>query len=61
MASKIKSGDKVKFSVNGVEFVRVFKLDRHMKGTIAYNPTFEIDSKSPNYRYNQVKIEVINE
>ena len=61
MASKIKSGDKVKFIVNGVELVRKFKLDRHMKGTIAYNPTFEIESKSPNYRYNQVKIEVINE
>ncbi|MEA1892284.1 MAG: 2Fe-2S iron-sulfur cluster-binding protein [Campylobacterota bacterium] len=60
LASKIKSGDKVKFSVNGVEVIRKFKLDRHMKGTVAYNPTFSMDSKSPNYRYNQVKIEVIN-
>ena len=60
MASKIKSGDNVKFSVNGVEFVRHFRVDRHMKGTVAYNPTFDMDSKSLNYRYNQVKLEVIN-
>jgi NADH-quinone oxidoreductase subunit G len=60
MASKIKSGDKVKFIVNEEEFVKTFRVDRHMKGTIAYNPTFDIDFSSPNYRYNQVKIEVIN-
>ncbi len=61
MASKIKSGDRVKFIVDGIEFVRHFRVDRHMKGTVAYNPTFMLDSKSSNYRYNQVKIEVINE
>ena len=60
MASKIKSGDNVKFIVDGVEFVRHFRVDRHMKGTVAYNPTFMMDSKSLNYRYNQVKIEVLN-
>jgi len=61
IASKIKSGDNVKFIVDGVEFIRHFKVDIHMKGTVAYNPTFMMDSKSSNYRYNQVKIEVINE
>jgi NADH-quinone oxidoreductase subunit G len=61
MASKIKSGDNVKFSIDGVEFTRHFKVDKHMKGTVAYNPIFTMDSKSSNYRYNQVKIEVINE
>ncbi|MBN2782075.1 MAG: (2Fe-2S)-binding protein [Campylobacterales bacterium] len=60
IAAKIKSGDNVKFSVNGVEFVRHFRVDRHMKGTVAYNPVFDIDSKTSEYRYNQVKIEVIN-
>lgn len=59
-AAKIKSGDNVKFSIDGVEFVRHFRVDRHMKGTIAYNPIFDMDSKSSLYRYNQVKIEVIN-
>jgi NADH-quinone oxidoreductase subunit G len=60
-AAKIKSGDKVKFVIDGDEYVKNFHLDRHMKGTIAYNPTFSIDSRSSNYRYNQVKLEVINE
>ena len=60
IAAKIKSGDKVKFSVNGVEYTRHFNVDIHMKGTIAYNPVFDMDAKTSNYRYNQVKIEVIN-
>ena len=60
MAAKIKSGDNVKFMIDGVEVLRYFKVDKHMKGTIAYNPTFEMDSKSSGYRYNQVKVEVIN-
>lgn len=59
-SSKIKSGDNVKFMIDGVEFVRHFRVDRHLKGTVAYNPTFMMDSKSSNYRYNQVKIEVID-
>jgi len=61
LASKIKSGDNVKFSVDGIEFSRVFKLDKHMKGTVAYNPTFDMNAKPTSYRYNQVKLEVINE
>lgn len=60
-AAKIKSGDRVKFVIDGIEYVRNFHLDRHLKGTIAYNPTFDVESKSSNYRYNQVKLEVINE
>jgi NADH-quinone oxidoreductase subunit G len=60
IASKIKSGDKVKFVVNGVEYIRNFKVDRKMTGTIAYNPNFDADAKSTEYRYNQVKIEVAN-
>jgi len=59
-ASKIKSGDIVKFVVNGVEYTRHFKVDRKMTGTIAYNPNFDADTKSTEYRYNQVKIEVAN-
>jgi len=59
-AAKIKSGDSVKFSINGIEYIRHFNVDIHMKGTIAYNPIFDIDAKTSNYRYNQVKIEVIN-
>ena len=60
VASKIKSGDTVKFSVNGQEFVRHFKVDRKLTGTIALNPNFDTDAKTSEYRYNQVKIEVAN-
>ena len=59
-ASKIKSGDIVKFVVNGQEFVRHFKVDRNLTGTIALNPNFDLDVKTSNYRYNQVKLEVAN-
>ena len=59
-AARIKSGDNVKFSVNGIEYTRHFHIDIHMKGTIAYNPIFDTDAKTSKYRYNQVKIEVIN-
>ncbi|MBL0707928.1 MAG: hypothetical protein JJW00_02675 [Sulfurimonas sp.] len=61
LCSKIRSGDNVKFSIDGVEYIRHFKIDKYMKGTIAYNQIFCMDVKSSAYRYNQVKIEVINE
>ena len=60
VASKIKSGDMVKFIVNGKEFVRHFKVDKNLTGTIALNPNFDMDTKTSNYRYNQVKLEVAN-
>ena len=60
MASKIKSGDMVTFSVNGQEFTRHFRVDRKLTGTIALNPSFDGDAKTSEYRYNQVKIEVAN-
>ena len=59
-ASKIKSGDMVKFVVNGVEFTRHFRVDRKLTGTVAFNPNFDMDAKTAEYRYNQVKIEVAN-
>ena len=59
-ASKIKSGDMVKFVVNGVEFTRHFRVDRKLTGTVAFNPNFDMDAKTSEYRYNQVKIEVAN-
>ena len=61
LSAKIKSGDMVKFVIDGREYVRHTKVDRSLKGTIAYNPTYMNDAKSSTYRYNQVKIEVTNE
>jgi NADH-quinone oxidoreductase subunit G len=60
IASKIKSGDIVNFSVNGVDFTRHFRVDRKLTGTIALNPNYDLDAKASEYRYNQVKIEVAN-
>jgi len=50
----------VKFVVNGIEFTRHFRVDRKLTGTVALNPNFDIDAKTSEYRYNQVKIEVAN-
>ncbi len=61
IAAKISSGDDVKFSINGTTYLRHFRVDRKLTGTIAFNPSFDQDNKSANYRYNQVKIEVTNE
>ena len=61
VASKIKSGENVKFSIGGTLYERYFKVDKRMKGTVAYNPTFNEDKTTSNYRYTQVKLEVINE
>jgi len=60
LASRIKSGDKVTFTVNGQVFTRHFRIDRKLTGTVALNPNFDMDAKSSGYRYNQVKIEVAN-
>jgi NADH-quinone oxidoreductase subunit G len=59
-AANIKPGDVVEFNVNGQGFKRKFKVDKNMTGTIAFNPNFDLDIKSPSYRYTQVKIEVAN-
>ncbi|MEA3370733.1 MAG: 2Fe-2S iron-sulfur cluster-binding protein [Campylobacterota bacterium] len=59
-ASRIKPGDTVTFNVNGQDFTRKFKVDKNLIGTIALNPNFDLDVKSPHYRYTQVKIEVVN-
>jgi len=63
MAAKLKEGMRVKFSVEGVEMERVFKIDPDLKGTIALNPTFDLglreDLLSSIYRYSQSKIEEV--
>ena len=63
MAAKLKEGVRVKFSVEGVEMERVFKIDPDLKGTIALNPTFDLglreDLLSSIYRYSQSKIEEV--
>lgn len=49
---KIQDGDEIIFNTNGIKYQRVFKIDEGMKGTIALNPTFDMDlTKSINSSY----------
>ena len=58
--AKLKDGDKVKFTLNGIEYQRVFMIDTSMKGTVAINPTFDMGLSSSSvsyYRFSQPKLE----
>lgn len=63
IAAKVADGDRVKVSVDGFEFERLFKIDETLKGTIALNPTFDSETSKElflsNYRYVQAKIEKV--
>lgn len=56
-AAKIKSGDDVKFTVDGEEQIRQFVVGNKLKGTVAFNPNFDSMQNSTSYRYKQVKLE----
>ena len=58
--AKLQEGDRVKFTLHGVEYERVFTIDTSMKGTVAINPTFDrgLSSSSVSYyRFSQPKLE----
>jgi NADH-quinone oxidoreductase subunit G len=59
VAAKIKSGDIVTFEFNGIKMVREFKVDSHLKGTVALHSIFDLDSSDVcgAYRYEKVKIQ----
>ncbi len=56
-AARIKGGECVTFEVNGQRVERMFKIDKKLKGTVAFNPSFDSSENYDSYRYNQVKIE----
>ncbi len=63
MATKLQDGDLISFEIEGVKFIRVFKIDTHMKGVIALNPTFAINlsaSLLSSYRFSRLAFEKIN-
>ena len=63
MATKLQDGDLISFKVEGIKFKRVFKIDTHMKGVIALNPTSDIDlsaSLISSYRFSRLAFEKIN-
>ena len=58
--AKLKEGDRVKFTLHGIEYQRVFTIDTSMKGTVAMNPTFDMGLSSASvsyYRFSQPKLE----
>ncbi len=60
--AKLADGDKISYTIDGVKFERVFKIDTSLKGTIALNPTFDMGLSSAlisSYRFNQVEIEKV--
>jgi len=57
--TKLSDGESISFTVDGVTFKRVFKIDTSMKGTIALNPTYDMGLSAPlvsSYRFSKVEI-----
>jgi NADH-quinone oxidoreductase subunit G len=60
LVTKLSDGDEISFTVDGVTFNRVFKIDTTMKGTIALNPTFDKGLSSAllsSYRFSRLDFE----
>jgi NADH-quinone oxidoreductase subunit G len=61
--AKVKDGQKVKFTLNGTVYQRVFMIDTSMKGTVAINPSFDMGLSSTSvsyYRFSQPKLEIMD-
>ena len=62
-AAKLHEGERVKFSLHGIEYERVFTIDTSLKGTVAINPTFDMGLSSASvsyYRFSQPKLERVD-
>ena len=56
VAARISDGDLVEISFGGETIQRKFKIDDELKGTIALNPTFDINVDAGRYRFEKSKI-----
>ena len=56
VAAKIADGDKVEITFGASIISRVFKLDPELKGTVALNPTFDINVDASEYKFLKSKI-----
>jgi NADH-quinone oxidoreductase subunit G len=56
VAARISDGDMVELSFGSKKIQREFKLDSQLKGTIALNPTFDIEVDASRYRFEKSKI-----
>lgn len=59
-AARVSDGDKVEISFADKTFIRTFKQDKFLKGTIALNPTFDLDESINSYRFQKSKIMRVN-
>ena len=62
IATKLKDGDRVKFTLDGVAFSRLFKIDTSMKGTVALNPTYDMGLRASllsSYRFSRLEFEKV--
>ncbi len=57
IAAKIKNGEKVRIDLGDVQIERIFRVDDKLKGTVAINPTFDIEINPNRYRFEKSKIE----
>ena len=58
----LTEGDTVCYTIDGVNFERVFKIDTSMKGAVALNPTFDMGLSTAllsSYRFSQVDLEKV--
>ena len=57
--ANLTHGELVTFSIAGVAFERMFKVDESLNGSIAMNPTYDMGLRMPlvdSYRFNSIKI-----
>lgn len=59
-AARISDGDSVEISFGDKKFVRIFKQEEHLKGTVALNPTFDLEGGMESYRFQKSKIVRVN-
>jgi NADH-quinone oxidoreductase subunit G len=59
-ATKLQDGESITYTLDGVKFDRVFKIDTSMKGTIALNPVFDMGLSGAllsSYRFSRLDFE----
>jgi NADH-quinone oxidoreductase subunit G len=59
-AARVSDGDMVEISFADKTIVRKFKLQEELKGTIALNPTFDLNESISSYRFQKSKIMRVN-
>ncbi len=59
-AAKLKDGEVIEFTIDGITIKRVFRIDTSMKGTVALSPQFDMGLSAPllsSYRFSRLKFQ----